>query len=55
MELLGILDVPTYPPQLSDAIVFAVLIVVLLVKPTGILRNRFMRKYNAKGEQLWQS
>jgi high-affinity branched-chain amino acid ABC transporter, permease protein livH len=30
--------------QLSDAIVFAVLIVVLLVKPTGILGKKISEK-----------
>ena len=35
--LLGIIEILGISSQLSDAIVFAVLIIVLLVKPTGIL------------------
>ena len=45
--LLGIIEVLAkayISTQLSDAIVFAVLIVVLLVKPTGILGKKIMEK-----------
>lgn len=45
--LLGIIEVLAkayISSQLSDAIVFAVLIVVLLVKPTGILGKKLMEK-----------
>ncbi|MFR5514944.1 MAG: branched-chain amino acid ABC transporter permease, partial [[Eubacterium] siraeum] len=31
-------------PQLSDAIVFAVLILVLIIKPTGILGKKVREK-----------
>lgn len=45
--LLGILEIFTkayISTQLSDAIVFAVLIIMLLVKPTGLLGKKIMEK-----------
>lgn len=44
--LLGIIEIfaKTYSTQLSDAIVFAVLIIVLLVKPDGLLGKRVPEK-----------
>ncbi|MDO5702896.1 MAG: branched-chain amino acid ABC transporter permease, partial [Lachnospiraceae bacterium] len=45
--LLGVIEImgKTYiSSQLSDAIVFAVLIVVLLVKPTGLMGRKIQEK-----------
>ena len=45
--LLGIIEILSkayISQQLSDAIVFAVLIIVLLVKPTGILGKNIQEK-----------
>ena len=45
--LLGIIEILSkayISTQLADAIVFAVLIVVLLVKPTGILGKKISEK-----------
>ena len=45
--LLGIIEIlsKTYiSSQLSDAIVFAVLIIVLLVKPTGLMGRKIQEK-----------
>jgi len=45
--LLGIIEIMSkayVSTQLSDAIVFAVLIIVLIVKPTGLLGRRIMEK-----------
>ena len=44
--LLGIIEVfgRYYSTQLADAIVFAVLIIVLVVKPTGILGKKIQEK-----------
>lgn len=53
--LLGVIEIlgrAYISSQLSDAIVFAVLIIVLLVKPSGILGKQFMRKCRW---QIWQS
>ena len=43
--LFGIFGVKAYiSSQMADAIVFAVLIVVLLVKPTGLLGKKIQEK-----------
>ena len=45
--LIGIIEIlgKSYiSPQLSDAIVFAVLILVLTIKPTGILGKKISEK-----------
>lgn len=51
--LLGIIEIlgrAYISSQLSDAIVFAVLIIVLLVKPTGILGKQIHEKYKVRLE-----
>ena len=45
--LIGVIEIlgrAYISPQLADAIVFAVLIVVLMVKPTGILGKKVSEK-----------
>jgi len=45
--LLGVIEIfgkAYISTQLSDAIVFAVLIIVLLVKPTGLLGHKVREK-----------
>ena len=44
--LLGVIEIfgRVYSSQLADALVFAVLIVVLLVKPTGLLGKKIQEK-----------
>ena len=42
--LIGILGRAYISPQLADAIVFAVLILVLIIKPTGILGKKISEK-----------
>jgi branched-chain amino acid transport system permease protein len=45
--LLGVIEIfarAYISTQLSDAIVFAVLIVVLLIKPTGLLGKKISEK-----------
>lgn len=47
--LIGVIEIlgrAYISPQLSDAIVFAVLILVLIIKPTGILGKKVREKYN---------
>ena len=45
--LIGVIEIPSrsyISSQMADAIVFAVLIIVLLVKPTGILGKKYIEK-----------
>ena len=44
--LLGVIEIfaKSFSTELSDAVVFAVLIVVLLVKPTGLLGKQIREK-----------
>ena len=44
--LLGVIEIfgRVYSSQLADALVFAVLIIVLLVKPTGLLGRKIQEK-----------
>ena len=45
--LIGVIEIlgrAYISPQLADAIVFAVLILVLIIKPTGILGKKISEK-----------